>query len=363
LASTPIDAGTTAQQAAGKLDTLTDPTVSAGDLINSIAPVVSETMITGPTITAEQACGARIHCEANCVPEEYVTHVMEAIMTLEALDVFAQRKIYEDSEGRRPYESDDAPAAYELLRRLIDLTMGVWGDTPDLVGWPSGVVGIQKFSVAGDNVGLANLLEAFADLAVAVLASAMGRVRYMLGLSLTCDAMRLTSHNVTGLSVTKDFFFAPRTAIPFLFDILRIPWNSANNESTDALIVKNAATNMGAIKKMREGRRKMSLCEVLDMMRTSDDVAQDPVMQDHPSYDNSGKLPMATPQQWRRKYDQVGGIEQVTRTLFDTGGVLNAPGPVTNPAIDPNAMDIAKSAEIDAPETFGSTPSFMTNLS
>jgi hypothetical protein len=346
---------TTAQRAAEILDTPTDPTVSAGDLLlrlfNSIAPTVSETSNTGPTITTERACGAQIHCEANYTRKEYVAEVMKAMMRLEALDVLTRPKIYEESEGRHPHESDDAPAAYELLRRTIGLTMGVWNDTPDLVGWPSGVAGVQKCTLTGDNVGLANLLEAYADLAEAVLTSVMGRVHYMLGLPFTCDAMRFTSHNVTGLSVAKGFFFAPRTAIPFLFDVLRIPWGSANNGCTEALIVRNAATNRATIEKMRDGGHVYSLCEVLDMIRTPDEVVRDPAMF------ISDQLPMETNQKWIYNYDHGGEIEQIGASLFDSGGVLNAPELAINPATDPDAMDVSEPAGIDATETFGSASS------
>jgi hypothetical protein len=52
---------TVAQQAAEKLTTSMGPTVAAEELINSIAPADSMTMITGPYITADQACRANIH--------------------------------------------------------------------------------------------------------------------------------------------------------------------------------------------------------------------------------------------------------------------------------------------------------------
>ena len=132
-----------------------------------------------------------------------------------------------------------------ILRRKIDLTIGMWNDAPDLVGWPNGVAGIQMCAEAGDNEGLANILDVFADLAEAVLMSTMGRVRYMLGLPLTYDAMRFTSHDVTGLSVTKGFFFLPRTAIPFLYDVLRIPWRNANDEYAEAAMRQRTERRSG----------------------------------------------------------------------------------------------------------------------
>jgi hypothetical protein len=155
-----------------------------------------------------------------------------------------------------------------ILRRKIDLTIGMWNDAPDLVGWPNGVAGIQMCAEAGDSEGLAQILDVFADLAEAVLISMTGRVRYMLGLPLTYDAMRFTSHDVAELSVASGFFFLPRAAIPFLYDGLRIPWCNANNEYTEAARVRGAATNRETTRRMHDGGHVYPLCEVVDMINT-----------------------------------------------------------------------------------------------
>jgi hypothetical protein len=102
----------------------------------------------------------------------------------------------------------------------------------------------------GDHVGLANILETFADLAETTLENTMGRLRCLLGMPLTHDAMRFTTHDVVGLSATRGFFCLPRSAIPFLCDVLGIPRCDANNECTDTAIIRGAARNRGIIRRL-----------------------------------------------------------------------------------------------------------------
>jgi hypothetical protein len=236
-----VDQITAARQIVEKLDTRTESTddaeVQLQRLLNSVEPTTTETSGECPCIAEEQVCRAHVRGEENYVRQEIMGDVMKAIMRLDALDVFANQQMC---------ESGDAPPNEQLvsiLKRKIDLTIGIWSDAPDIVEWPNGVAGIQMCAEAGRNEGLANRLDVFANLAEVVLISMTGRVRYKLGLPLMYDAIRFTSHDVTGLSVAKGCFFLPRTAIPFLYDVLRIPWCNANNEYTEAAIVRGAATN------------------------------------------------------------------------------------------------------------------------
>jgi hypothetical protein len=184
-------------------------------------------------------------------------------------------------------------------------------------------------------------LDVFANLAEAVLISMTGRVRYMLELPLTCDAMRFTSHDVTGLSVAKGFFFLPWTAIPFLYEVLRIPWRNANNEYAEAAIVRGAATNRDIARRMRAGGWVYPLREVVDMIKygapTRDEDIQDPVMSGHELLD-------LHVQHRKIRRGNGGEIEQIGDSSFDPDGVLT---PTFDPATNPDAMDVSEPARID----------------
>jgi hypothetical protein len=102
--------------------------------------------------------------------------VMKAVMRLDALGVFMSQHMCES--GDAPLHEQPA----SILKRKIDLTIGIWSDTPDLVEWPNGVAEIQMCAEAGDYEGLANILDVLTNLAEAVLISMTRRVRHMLGL-------------------------------------------------------------------------------------------------------------------------------------------------------------------------------------
>ena len=116
----------------------------------------------------------------------------------------------------------------------MNLTTGICNDIEEIVEWPDGVAGILLCINKGDCADLIRILEAFANFAENTLKTPMGRVRYLLGLPLTCDTMRFTTHDVAGLSATRGYFFPPQLAIPFLFDIIGVPWRNANNEYSES---------------------------------------------------------------------------------------------------------------------------------
>jgi hypothetical protein len=120
---------------------------------------------------------------------------------------------------------------------------------------------------------------------------------------LTHDTMRFATHDVAGFSATRGFFSLPQSAIPFLFDVLGVPWCNANNEYTDTAIVRGAARNRDIITTLeakelgprnaspllRGGEWVSPLREVVDLMKTVretfDQDIQDPVMPGHESFD------------------------------------------------------------------------------
>jgi hypothetical protein len=349
-----------AQQAAKMLNITKDRTIchpplrpehyspTAEMLIKLAARAGSTSTITGPVITAGQARRAHIHCDANYMAAEETLNVMKALMKMESMDVFGQQKAYENCGGRHPYEPPEASAACDLVRKTINFTLGVWGDTPTVVGWPHGVLKIQKSALGGDHLGLADLIEVFAELAVAVLKSTMGRIRYLMGLPLTKNTMRHTSLNVTGSFLTKEFFFIPLTSIPFLLDILRIPWEGANNEFTNALIDKNAATNMKMVKNLRDGTWPSSLSDTFKFLRPYDVVAHNPVIEEQPP----GSLPLPS-RQWRHEAAHCVEIEVVAMEIRNVPNVPEVPEiPLAAlPDETPLSMDNTEPAETLGPET------------
>jgi hypothetical protein len=213
------------------------------------------------------------------------------------------------------------------------------------VEWPNGVAGIQMCANTGDYIGLARILEAFANLAENTLKTTMGRVRYLLGLPLTRDAMRFTTHGVTGFSATRGFFSLPQSAIPFLFDVLEVPWCNANNERTEKAIIRGAARNRNIIRTLTEkgwgqhyASPRLPVREIVDMLKTGhDEDIQNPVMSGHESSDLCVRP-------WEYKRGNGKGIVQSRTSTFDPDNILNPTidinvRVVLEVNVDPNAYD------------------------
>jgi hypothetical protein len=173
----------------------------------------------------------------------------------------------------------------------MSLTTGIWNNVEEIVEWPNGVVGILMCINTGDYTNLAQILEAFTNFAETALKTTMGRARYLLGLPLTYVTMRFTTHGVTGLSATRGFFSPPQSAIPFLFDIIGVPWHNANNEHTEKAIAQGCNRNRNIISMLTKKARgqnptPQSLQEIVDLMKTNHDKdIQNPVMFRHESVD------------------------------------------------------------------------------
>jgi hypothetical protein len=138
-----------------------------------------------------------VHCEDNFMNHQAVVEVMKSIMRLDSLEVFANQQMYELGDTL----PDELPLA--ISKKKINLTTGIWINVEEIDEWPNGVACIQMCANTGGHVGLANILEAFTDLAENTLETTMGRVRCLLGMPLTRDTMRFTTHDVTGFSATK----------------------------------------------------------------------------------------------------------------------------------------------------------------
>jgi hypothetical protein len=169
-------------------------------------------------------------------------------MELERLHVFSNQLMYESGESL-PDELHTT-----VLKKKMNLTTGIWNNVEEIVEGPDGVAGILLCINKEDCTNLMQILEAFANFAESTLKTTMGRVRYLLGLPLTCDTMRFTTHDVAGLSATKGFFFPPQLAIPFLFDIIGVPWRNANNEYTEKAIAQGCNRNRDIIRILTRGK-------------------------------------------------------------------------------------------------------------
>jgi hypothetical protein len=55
-------------------------------------------------------------------PEE-TTDIVKVLVRMEAMDVFGRQQTCEDSEGRRPYDPPEAPAAHDLVRKTINFNI------------------------------------------------------------------------------------------------------------------------------------------------------------------------------------------------------------------------------------------------
>jgi hypothetical protein len=166
----------------------------------------------------------------------------------------------------------------------MNLTTGVWNDVEEIVEWPDGVAGILTCINKGDCANLIRRLEAFANFAGNTLKTPMGRVRYLLGLPLTYNAMGFTTHDVAGLSATRGYFFPPQLAIPFLFDIIGVPWCNANNEYAEKAIAQGCNRNRKIVRMLTkyEGGQDATpnlLREAMDLLKTNrDEDIQNPLI-------------------------------------------------------------------------------------
>jgi hypothetical protein len=277
-----------------QLEFADDAEIKLQRFLNPARAVTDETPNTCPCVTEEQARRALTHHEDNFTNHQAVEEVMESIMQLDRLEVFANQQMCESGDSL----PDELHLA--ILKKKMNLTTGMWNKVEEIVEWPNGVAGIQMRANTGDYIGLARVLGAFANLAENTLKTTMGRVRYLLGLPLTRDAMRFTTHGVAGFSATRGFFSLPQSAIPFLFDVLGVPWYNANNEYTEKAIIRGAARNRNIIRtleekgwgphyaspQLREGEWFFPLREIVDVMKTGrDGDIQNPVISGRESFD------------------------------------------------------------------------------
>jgi hypothetical protein len=145
--------------------------------LNPVRAATDETQSTRLCVAEEQVRRALSHHEENLMNHQAMEEVMESIMELDRLDVFANQQMYESGDSL----PDELHLA--VLEKMMNLTTGMWDNVEEIVEWPNGVAGILMCANTRDYVGLAQILEAFANIAENTLKTTTGRVRYSLGLT------------------------------------------------------------------------------------------------------------------------------------------------------------------------------------
>jgi hypothetical protein len=166
--------------------------------------------------------------------------------------MFEWQPDYERSGGRHPYDPDDGPIVYKLAQEKSNFTHGVWNDIGALSKWPWGNLCLHRSALGGDDVEIADLLEAIAKIAEKVLQSPMGRIRYLLGLPLTEDTQRLVSTSIAGSFLARGYFFLPLLAMPYLPHVLRVLSGDMNDDNADAKLAAGVACNLELVRRIRK---------------------------------------------------------------------------------------------------------------